>query len=65
MRPEGAIDHRHPSAWLYAAVRPGSDEAFALVMTEVGAAATQAFLDRGAATLPEGVRAAMSLDGAG
>ncbi len=65
MRPEGVIDHRYASAWLYAAVRPGTDEAFALVMTEVGAAAMQAFLDRFAATLPGGVHAAMLLDGAG
>jgi transposase len=65
VRPEGVIDHRHASAWLYAAVRPGTDQAFALVLTEVGAEAMQAFLDRFAATLPEGVHAALLLDGAG
>ncbi len=59
------IDHRYASAWLYGAVRPGTDEAFALVMTEVGAAAMQAFLDRFAATLRNGVHAALMLDGAG
>lgn len=59
------IDHRYASAWLYGAVRPGTDEAFALVMTAVGATAMQVFLDRFAATLPEGVHAAMLLDGAG
>ncbi len=34
-------------------------------MTEVGAAAMQVFLDRFAATLPEGTHAALMLDGAG
>jgi hypothetical protein len=64
-RPVGVIDHRYASAWLHAAVRPGTDEAFALVMPEVSAAAMQAFLDGFAATLPEGVHAALLLDGAG
>ena len=50
---------------LSAAVRPGTDEAFALVLTEVGAAAVQAFLDRFAAALPKEVHAALLLDGAG
>jgi transposase len=65
LRPEGIIDHRHASAWLYAAVRPGTDEAFALVIPEVSAAAMQAFLDGFAATLPRGVHAALLLDGGG
>ena len=64
-RPEGVIDHRYASAWIYAAVRPGTDEAFALVMPEVSAAAMQAFLDGFAASLPERVHAALLLDGAG
>ena len=59
------MDQRHASAWLYAAVRPGADEAFALVLTEVGASAMQAFLDGFAETLPERVHAALLLDGAG
>ena len=65
VRPQGAIDQRHASAWIYGAVRPGTDQAFALVLTEVGTVATQAFLDRFAATLPERVHAALLLDGAG
>jgi DDE superfamily endonuclease len=65
VRPEGAIDHRYASAWLYGAVRPGTDQAFALVLTGAGAAAMQVFLDRFAATLPGGVHAALLLDGAG
>lgn len=64
-RPAGVIDHRYASAWLHAAVRPGTDEAFALVMPEVSAAAMQVFLDGFAATLPQGVHAALLLDGAG
>jgi len=65
MRPEGVIDHRYASAWLHGAVRPGTDQGFALVLTEVGTAATQAFLDRFAASLRERVHAALLLDGAG
>ena len=65
VEPEGVIDHRYASAWLYAAVRPGTDEALALVIPEGSAAAMQAFLDRFAATLPQGVHAALLLDGAG
>ena len=65
MRPEGVIDRRYASAWLYGAVRPGTDAAFALVMTEVGAGAMQVFLDRFAATLPQRTHAALLLDGAG
>jgi transposase len=65
LRPEGVIDHRCASAWLYAAVRPGTDQAFALVIPEVSAAAMRVFLDGFAATLPERVHAALLLDGAG
>ena len=65
LRPEGTMDHRYASAWIYAAVRPGTEETFALVMSEVSAGAMQAFLDRFAATLPERVHAARLLDGAG
>jgi transposase len=64
-RPRGAIDQRHASAWIYGAVRPGTDQGFALVLTEVGTAAMQAFLDCFAASLPKGVHAALLLDGAG
>ncbi len=64
-RPEGVIDHRYASAWLYAAIRPGTDEAFALVMPEVSTKAMQAFLDGFAATLPKRVHAALLVDSAG
>jgi transposase len=65
VRPEGIVDRRYSSAWIYSAVRPGTGEAFALVLTEVSAAAMQVFLDRFAATLPQGVHVALLLDGAG
>ena len=46
-------------------MRPGTDQAFALVLAETSAEAMQAFLDRFAAGLPERVHAALLLDGAG
>ena len=64
-RPSGVVDCRYASAWLHAAIRPGTDEAFALIATEVGAATTQAFLDAFAATVPAGKHVALLLDGAG
>lgn len=65
MRPEAPIDQRYTSAWLYGAVRPGTDDAFALVMPVTNTAAMGVFLERFAAGLPPGVHAAMLLDGAG
>ncbi len=65
MRPDGILDRRYASAWIYGAVRPGTDEAFALVMTEASAEAMQVFLDRFAATLAPGSHAALLLDRAG
>jgi hypothetical protein len=65
IRPEGVIDHRYASAWLYAAIRPGTDDAFALVMPEVSTEAMQAFLAGFAETLPKCGHAALLVDGAG
>jgi DDE superfamily endonuclease len=65
LRPEGVINHRYTPAWLYAAVRPGTGEAFALVLYEVSAAAMQVFLDGSAATLPEKMHAVLLLDDRG
>jgi hypothetical protein len=65
LRPDGILDRRYASAWLYGAVRPGTDEAFALVLTETTAKAMQVFLDRFAASLAAGVHAAPRLDQAG
>ena len=64
-RPEGMADRRYAYAWLYGAVRPGTDEAFALVLTETSAEAMQVFLDRFAATLAPNAHAALLLDQAG
>jgi hypothetical protein len=65
VRPDGVADRRYASAWIYGAVRPGTDDAFALVLTETSAAAMQVFLDRCAANLAPGVHAALLLDQAG
>jgi transposase len=65
VRPDGVADRRYASARIHGAVRPGTDGAFALVLTETSAAAMRALLDRFAATLPEGVHAALLLDQAG
>jgi putative transposase len=65
VRPDGVADRRYASAWIYGAVRPGTDGAFALVLTETSAAAMQVFLDRFAATLAPGAHAALLLDQAG
>ncbi len=58
-------DRRYASAWIYGAVCPGTDNAFALVLTETSAAAMQVFLDRFAVNLAPGVHAALLLDQAG
>ena len=51
MRPDGILGRRYASTWIFSAVQPGIDAAFAMVLTETSAAAMQAFLDRCAATL--------------
>src|SRR5688572_24440428 len=52
-------------AYIYAAVEPGTDTAFALVLPEVSTRAMQAFLDRLAATLAEDEHVLLVLDRAG
>jgi hypothetical protein len=51
-RAAGLVDKRFVSTYLYAAVRPTTDDAFALVFPEVNANTMDIFLDRFAA--PEG-----------
>jgi transposase len=46
-------------------VRPGSDDAFALILPYVNTEAMQLFLDRFAATIPESDHVALILDQAG
>jgi transposase len=65
VRPVGIIDRRYASAWIHAAVRPGADGAFALVLAETSAAAMAVFLQRLAESLPKGAHVALLLDGAG
>lgn len=64
-RPGALLDRRYTSAWLYGAVRPGTDDAFALVLPDTDAASMQVFLDRFAQGLAPGVHAALLMDQAG
>jgi hypothetical protein len=64
-RPPGPADQRTTFAYIYAAVEPGTDTAFALVLPEVSTRAMQAFLDRLAATLAEDEHVLLVLDRAG
>ena len=64
-RPPGRCDKRFLSASLFAAVRPGTDDAFALVLPEATAATMGLFLAGFAATLPDTVHAVLLLDQAG
>lgn len=65
MRPPGRADQRYTFAYLFGAVEPGTDNAFALVMPEVSTEAMQAYLDAFAATIAEGEHVLMVLDQAG
>jgi hypothetical protein len=58
-------DQRYTWAHLFAAVRPATGEAFALVLPEVSTTAMNAFLARFAATLANDEHAVMVLDRAG
>jgi hypothetical protein len=64
-RPPGRRDKRFLSAHLFAAVRPGTDDAFAPVLPEATAATMGLFLAGFAATLPDTVHAVLPLDQAG
>ena len=65
VRPRGPVDQRFAFTYMFAAVRPGSDDAFALVLPEVNTAAMQVFLDRFAASLDPKVHVILLLDRAG
>jgi len=52
-RAPGLADKRFVSTYLYAAVRPTTDDAFALVLPEVNANTMDVFLDRFAACLAQ------------
>ncbi len=65
MRPPGLADKRFESLYLFAACRPGTDEAFALALPEATMAGMGVFLERFAQELAPGVHAALVLDRAG
>jgi transposase len=64
-RPSGFCDQRYTWAHLFAAVRPATGEAFALVLPHVSTAAMNEFLAQFAATRAVDEHAVMVLDGAG
>ena len=61
----GLADQRSTSLHLFAACRPGTDEAFALALPEATAASRGVFLERLARELEPGAHAALVLDRAG
>ena len=65
MRPPGLADKRFESLYLFAACRPGTDQAFALALPEATTASMGLFLERLAQELGPGVHAALVLDRAG
>jgi transposase len=65
LRPPGLADQRFDSLYLFAACRPGTDEAFALALPEATAASMEVFLAHFARELEPGVHAALILDRAG
>ena len=58
-------DKRFTFAYIFAAVEPGTDNGFALVMPYANTQAMQEFLDRFAVTIGEDEHVAMMLDQAG
>ena len=64
-RPPGYRDQRFASADLFAAVAPGRGAEVALVLPEATAVTMNLFLAEFGRRLPEGVHAALVLDGAG
>jgi putative transposase len=64
-RPPGLCDKRFTFAYIFAAVEPGTDNAFALVLPSVGTEAMQVFLDDFAKTIGPDEHVVMVLDQAG
>ena len=64
-RPPGLCDKRFTFAYIFAAVEPGTDNAFALMMPYANTEAMQNFLDRFSETIAEDEHVAMLLDQAG
>lgn len=64
-RPRGIADKRFTFAYIFAAIEPGTDNAFALILPYVNTEAMQLFLDKFASTIAEDEHVAMVLDQAG
>jgi DDE superfamily endonuclease len=64
-RPPGRADQRSTFAYIFAAVEPGTDNAFALVLPEVSTEAMQTYLDGLAETIAEDEHVLLVLDQAG
>jgi putative transposase len=64
-RPPGLADRRFTFAYIFAAVEPGTDNAFALTMPWADTPAMQEFLDRFSQTIPADEHIAMFADQAG
>ena len=64
-RPPGLLDQRYASAYIYAAIEPGTDNAFALILPDVNGAGMQTFLEAFAKTIAMDEHVALVLDGAG
>lgn len=64
-RPPGLADKRFTFAYIFAAVEPGTDNGFALVMPHADTQTMQEFLDRFTATIAQDEHVVMMLDRAG
>lgn len=64
-RPPGLCDKRFTFAYIFAAIEPGADNAFSLILPYADTEAMQVFLDRFAATVREDEHVALVLDQAG
>jgi hypothetical protein len=64
-RPPGLCDQRFIFAYIFAAVEPGTDNAFALMMPHANTEAMQEFLDQFSETIADDEHVAMMLDQAG
>jgi transposase len=64
-RPPGLCDKRFTFAYIFAAVEPGTDNAFALMMPRADTEAMQEFLDRFSKTIADDEHVAMFADQAG
>ena len=65
VRPPGPADKRFESLYLFAACRPGTDQAFALALPEATTTTMNVFLAGFAAQLAPGTHAVLMLDQAG